>query len=140
MHFLLIECPVSVLYSQRAPYSFPLCVFGCLSFIHNYAVDAKKLDPKVIRVIFFGYPPTQKGYKCCNPKTRKWYVSRNVTFIEHVSYFTWTSPQREKCDDKDEEYSNEQMIQFYEFVNLKKKRMIIVIKKRVLPVLKRDKL
>lgn len=94
--------PLSILFPQKAPYSLAPHIFGYLCLVRNCVVDTKKLDPKAIRAIFFGYSPTQKGYKYCDPKIKKWYVCRDVTFIEHVFYFAWTSLE-EKCDDKDEQ-------------------------------------
>lgn len=63
-------------------------MFGCLCFVHNCVVGANKLDPRAIRVIFFGYSPIQKKYKCYDHRSGKWYVSKDVTFVEHVPYFT----------------------------------------------------
>lgn len=107
------KIPVSILSPTREQFSpFPH-VFGCLCFIHNHSVDAKKLDPRSIKVIFLGYSPTQKGYRCFDPCTGKQYVSRDVTFIEHVPYFLVLFVRgRNGCDEK---YSKEQMITSYEF-------------------------
>ena len=43
-----------------------------------------KLDPKANKYLFFGYSPTQKGYKCYSPAIKKFYV----TFLENQPFFT----------------------------------------------------
>ena len=42
-----------------------------------------------------GYSPTQKGYQCYSPITKKFYYSLNVTFFEEKPYFTKTIIQGE---------------------------------------------
>ena len=46
----------------------------------------------ILSSVFVGYSPTQKGYKCYHPPTRKWYVSMDVNFFEEQSYFTPLTP------------------------------------------------
>ncbi|KAK2975146.1 hypothetical protein RJ640_010826 [Escallonia rubra] len=62
-----------------------------------------KLDPRAVKCVFIGYSPTQKGYKCYNPTTRKTYVSSDVTFVEEESYFSSPYLQGETSfmEDKD---------------------------------------
>ena len=36
---------------------------------------------------FCGYSSTQKDYKCYHPPIRQFYVSSDVSFVEHESYF-----------------------------------------------------
>lgn len=73
-------------------------------------IDAKKFDHKAIRVMFFSYSTTQKGYKCLDPKTRKWYVYRDITFVKYMSFFLCIYPQGEIYYYNDEEYYKEQMV------------------------------
>ena len=47
----------------------------------------KKLDVKTDKCIFLGYATNSKGYKCYNPVTKAFYVSRDVTFDEGRSWF-----------------------------------------------------
>lgn len=42
-----------------------------------------------------GYSPTQKGYKCYDPVSKRSFVSMNVTFFENRPYFTKNSLQGE---------------------------------------------
>ena len=47
----------------------PLKVFGCVVFVHVHNHSCSKLDPQALKCVFLGYSPTQKGYKCFDPKT-----------------------------------------------------------------------
>ena len=47
--------------------SLPLKVLSCMTFIHLHNHLRSKLDPWVVKCIFLGYSPTQKGYKCYDP-------------------------------------------------------------------------
>ena len=67
--------------------SLPLRVFGYVSFVHIPKHHRDKFDPRALRCAFIGYSPTQKGYKCYHPSTRKVYVSKDVTFMELASFF-----------------------------------------------------
>ncbi|KAK2974430.1 hypothetical protein RJ640_011327 [Escallonia rubra] len=62
-----------------------------------------KLDPRAVKCVFKGYSPTQKGYKCYNPTTRKTYVSADVTFVEEESYFSspYLQGETSSMEDKD---------------------------------------
>ena len=62
-------------------------VFSCVSFVHVHAHKSGKLDQRAIKCIFVRYSSTKKGYKCYHPPTRQFYVSSNVSFVEHESYF-----------------------------------------------------
>lgn len=87
---------VSLLTPNQKPYSPPPRVFGCFCFVRSHAIDVKKLDPRSIHMVFLGYSHTQKGYKCLDHSTGRWYVSRDATFIEYESYFPYPFPQGNK--------------------------------------------
>nr|KYP63246.1 Retrovirus-related Pol polyprotein from transposon TNT 1-94 [Cajanus cajan] len=70
-------------------------IFGCVSFVHVHSGNRGKLDPRALKCVFIGYSSTQKGYKCYHPPSRKFFVSRDVTFFEHKSYFHQDHPQGE---------------------------------------------
>ncbi|XP_057749111.1 retrovirus-related Pol polyprotein from transposon RE1 isoform X1 [Arachis stenosperma] len=72
----------------------PLKVFGCTVFLHTPSYRSK-LDPRAEKCIFIGYSPSQKGYKCFNPHTKKFHVSMDVTFLEHETFFQKNSLQEE---------------------------------------------
>ncbi|KAI3459865.1 hypothetical protein Pfo_016528, partial [Paulownia fortunei] len=63
-------------------------IFGCVSYVHVHSSNRGKLDPRAIRCVFVGYSPTQKGYKCYHPPSKKFYTSVDVTFHEKESYFS----------------------------------------------------
>ena len=79
-------------------------IFGCVSFVHVHSPHRGKLDPRAIKCIFLGYSPTQKGYKCYQPTTKKNFVSIDVTFVETESFFSKPYLQGEKgcIEDKDD--------------------------------------
>ena len=70
-------------------------IFGCVSFVHVHSQDRKKLDPRALRCVFVGSSSTQKGYKCFHPPSKKFFVSRDVTFHEEEPYFTQPYLQEE---------------------------------------------
>lgn len=97
------ETPLSVL-SKTYPHvsksnTLPLRIFGCTAFVHIHDHNRSKLDPRAIKTVFIGYSPTQKGYRCYCPKTKKTYISCDVTFFENTPYFSPTSLQGEKWDE-----------------------------------------
>ena len=91
--FLINRMPSRV--HNRLVSNIPLRVFGCTSFVHFHSQNKPKLDPRALKTIFLGYSPTQKGYKCYDPLTRKMYVSYDVSFFENQLYFSKTSIQGE---------------------------------------------
>ena len=62
-------------------------MFGCICYVHIPNERRKKLDVKADKCIFLGYATNSKGYKCYNPVTKAFYVSRDVTFDEVNSWF-----------------------------------------------------
>jgi len=61
-----------------------LRIFGSKAYAHIPKVDRKKLDPKSLKCIFFGYGTEYKAYKLYNPVTHNVFASRDVIFHEHV--------------------------------------------------------
>lgn len=55
-------------------------------------------EPK--NVFFIGYSPTQKGYKCFYPVSRKVFVTMEVTFFETRKYYE-KDHLREKSESED---------------------------------------
>ena len=75
--------------------SHPPKIFGCSIFVNTNAQNKTKLDPRALKCLFLGYSLTQKGYKCYSPITKRFYVSMDVTFLEHQAYFPKTQLQGE---------------------------------------------
>ena len=82
--------PVFRLTNQLAPR-----IFGCVAFVHVHSYQRGKLDPRALKCVFLGFSYTQKGYKCYHPSTKRFFVSADVSFVEHESYFTATYLQGE---------------------------------------------
>lgn len=82
-------------------------IFGCVAFVHVHKQYRNKLDPRAVRCIFLGYAPNKRGYKCYHPPSRKFFVSKDVTFHENVSYFTRSRSQGENISDLESESESE---------------------------------
>lgn len=110
--FLINRMPSQILsfktliqvFTQAYPHSrlvsnIPLKVFGCVAFVHIHSQNRNKFDPRAVKTMFLGYSPTQKGYKCYDPLTKRTYVSYDVTFFEDQSYYSKNSLQGEHIDE-----------------------------------------
>ncbi|KAJ3680984.1 hypothetical protein LUZ60_015473 [Juncus effusus] len=64
-----------------------LKVFGCTCFVHVPDEKRAKLDAKARKCIFIGYDQRKKGWKCMDPTTHKFIVSRDVVFDEASSLY-----------------------------------------------------
>ncbi|KAI5446331.1 hypothetical protein KIW84_014246 [Lathyrus oleraceus] len=65
------------------------------------------MNPCAVRCIFLGYASNKRGYKCYHPPSRKFFVSKDVTFHENVSYFTRSQSQGENISDLESELESE---------------------------------
>ncbi|KAJ9553465.1 hypothetical protein OSB04_017510 [Centaurea solstitialis] len=79
--------PFEKLYGESPDYSL-LRVFGCTCFVLRPHVERNKLSPRSALCVFLGYGIGQKGYRCFDPVSQKLYVSRHVTFLEHIPFFS----------------------------------------------------
>ena len=79
--------PFQKLYGHQPNYS-ALRVFGCTCFVLRPHVERNKLGPKSAICVFLGYGIGQKGYRCYDPVSQKLYVSRHVTFLEHIPFYS----------------------------------------------------
>ncbi|KAH0699375.1 hypothetical protein KY284_013590 [Solanum tuberosum] len=61
-------------------------VFGCLCYATK-PLYTDKFSSKAIPSIFIGYATTQKGYKLYNISSDTFFISRDVTFREHIFPF-----------------------------------------------------
>jgi hypothetical protein len=57
-----MKSPTELLLGQRE-FKLPPRVFGCVCFVRDNQPSVGKLDPQIVKCIFFGYSSTQKGYK-----------------------------------------------------------------------------
>ena len=73
--------------NSRLQSTLPIKTFGCTIFIHNKDLYQGKLDPKGTKCVFLGYSPNQKGYKCYDPRKKKYFVPFDIQFFENHSYF-----------------------------------------------------
>lgn len=62
----------------------PLRVFGCTIYVHIHSL---LLDPKAQRCTFGGYGAGQKGYKCYSTSNKRYFISMDVTFMQHLAFF-----------------------------------------------------
>ncbi|GMP82852.1 hypothetical protein CsSME_00036982 [Camellia sinensis var. sinensis] len=73
------------LFSQISNYSL-LRVFEFSYFVF-LRKDRTKLSSRFVPCVFLGYRLPQKGYRYYNPVSHRLYVSRHVSFLEHLPYF-----------------------------------------------------
>ncbi|XP_038884509.1 uncharacterized protein LOC120075312 [Benincasa hispida] len=65
----------------------PLRVFGCTVFVHNHGPHQSKFAPQAKKCVFVGYPLHQRGYKCFQPSSRKYFITMDSTFQEDKQFF-----------------------------------------------------
>ena len=61
-------------------------VFGCVAYAHIPDQLRRKLDSKGEKCIFIGYSEESKAYRLYIPSTKKFFVSRDVQFIEEEAW------------------------------------------------------
>jgi len=85
----------------------PPRVFGCVAFVHIHKHLRTKLEPCAVRCIFWGYGSNKKGFRCYDPKTKRLYITMDVTFLE-LEYFypftAFTSPLQGEIWNEDEKW------------------------------------
>eukprot|EP00253_Pinus_taeda_P028517 PITA_28517 len=60
--------------------------FGCVAYAHIPDQLRRKLDNKGEKCIFIGYSEESKAYRLYNPSIKKFFVSRDVQFIEEEAW------------------------------------------------------
>ncbi|KAK8940855.1 hypothetical protein KSP39_PZI009825 [Platanthera zijinensis] len=63
-----------------------LRVFGSTCYVHIPDTLRTKLDAKARKLVFVGYDERKKGWRCMDPVTKKFVVSRDVVFDELTSF------------------------------------------------------
>ena len=61
-------------------------VFGCVEYAHIPDQLRKKVDRQGEKCVFLGYCEESKGYILYNPSTKKFFISRDVQFIEEEAW------------------------------------------------------
>ncbi|CAL5429371.1 unnamed protein product [Camellia sinensis] len=79
--------PYERLFGVTPNYSL-LRIFGSACFVLLPKRARSKLSSRCVLCVFLGYGINQKGYRCYDPSTKKLYVSRHVTFLEKLPYYT----------------------------------------------------
>eukprot|EP00253_Pinus_taeda_P009922 PITA_09922 len=61
-------------------------VFGCVAYAHIPDQLRRKLDSKGEKCLFIGYNEESKAYRLYIPSTKKFFISRDVQFIEEEAW------------------------------------------------------
>lgn len=67
-----------------------LCMFGCLTYVKNVKLNAKKLDDHNTHMVFIGYETSSKVYMMYELAGRKLHVPQDVVFDEGKQW-DWSS-------------------------------------------------
>jgi hypothetical protein len=71
-----------------------LKVFGCKAHAKVTRPNLKKLDDRSVHVVFLGYAPGGKAYRCYDPASKRVVVTRDVVFDEGQPW-PWTADGNE---------------------------------------------
>lgn len=61
-------------------------MFGSTCYAHILKTNRTKVDPKAKKCGFVGYDSYKKGWRCMDPKTKKFVTSIDVVFDEVSSW------------------------------------------------------
>lgn len=74
------------LWNGSPPAVHHLRTFGCLAHVKTTTPNVKKLDDRSKPMIFVGYEPGSKAYRCYDPASRRVHISRDVAFDEEAQW------------------------------------------------------
>lgn len=81
-----MKSPYELMFGEK-PSIKHLRVFGYICYVHILDSQRSKLDAKARKCIFVGYDERKKGWKCMDPKTHRFVISRDVIFVEISLYY-----------------------------------------------------
>eukprot|EP00253_Pinus_taeda_P028656 PITA_28656 len=92
--YILNRCPTKVVmnrvpeeaWSGRKQGVTHMKVFGCVAYAHIPDQLRRKLDSKEEKCIFIGYSEKSKAYRLYIPSTKKFFVIKDVQFIEKEAW------------------------------------------------------
>lgn len=62
-------------------------VFICIYFVCNHGPSKSKLDLHTLKYVFIGYSNIKRGYKYYYPPSKRFFISKDVTFHENDDYY-----------------------------------------------------
>ncbi|OIT30751.1 retrovirus-related pol polyprotein from transposon tnt 1-94 [Nicotiana attenuata] len=80
------KSPYELMFGEK-PSVKHLRVFGSICYVHIPDYHQSKLDAKARKCIFVGYNKRKKGWRCMDPKTHLFIISRDVIFDEVSLYY-----------------------------------------------------
>lgn len=80
-----IKSPHEIIYEEKPDVS-NFRVFGSICHVHVPKLDKTKLDAKAKKCLFDGYDAHRKCWRCIDPVTKKFTISRDVVFDEISSF------------------------------------------------------
>ena len=78
--------PFELVYLMKPNVSY-FRAFGSLCYVHVPKGSHTKLDPKARKCVFVGHNSICKGWRCMDPETKQFIISRDVVFDEVSSYY-----------------------------------------------------
>lgn len=67
---------------HKTPNYTALRTFGCLCYISNLYSTPDKFTSRTLKCVFLGFPFNKKGYRVMDILTRKYYIYRDIIFVE----------------------------------------------------------